>query len=244
MKLKPDEIHKKCDELRLAEQAWKERPLLLAQRDQLEEKILLIKSNHKPLKNEMRRIDALLDESEDLTEEKLNEMRESFFNEHEEAKVCWQELKQCKCLATEIGKAERIVRTVLEVLRIVIKTRSEIKGKGLLRYIFGVSPNMIIERHLLYAGDFIKQNLPDLGNGLGSDLEPLFEHVHIQLVELMNHCKKVWGFQHIDTAISNAEKEFTLISELLENHAKMNREEIQELEERLLHHRDTEKITG
>lgn len=238
MKLKPHEISKKFNELMGAEQAFQNQDFLLSQREALEDKIdtakQAIKSyDHqsgalKEFKQELRRIDAILDEWEDLTaldlytmrERLLNDIWENYPDEYEEQKQQWNELKTCFVLEIELFKTLDIVRPIQDILETILHTRSKIKGKGLLSYIFGISPNAIIERHLTHAGEFIRVKIPDLERSLqeteGLALYPLFRHVYNALSELSTHCTKVWGFRHIDTSIASSKKELAEKSEIME----------------------------
>lgn len=256
-----------------AEQFYKHQAELLAKRDELEEKILTVKTNldkiyfllnkhenpdptnHQKLeqlqrdlshlKQEMQTIDSLLDEWEDLSEnqlifmleELLNEIWNFYPNQYSAQILQWKELKTLFIQEAEIKKIRKLVDHLLEILHIVIQERSNIKGRGLLRYIFGVSPNAVIERHLFYAHDMILNALPDLKQAIHrssqTPCQSIFQAIFDEFNRLKDHCKAVWGFRHIDRVISTSEKRISLFSKELQEKDKAAQKRAAELNKEL-----------
>ena len=261
--MNPDQdLAAKRDRLFSAEQFHRDQAQLLAKRDELDEKILTAQNNLDKsinnrdleqskreltlLKQEVRAVDSLLDEWDELSENQLYRMREELLNEiwerypdqYSAEILLWNELKTTLILGAEIQTIRKLIDRLLEILHLILQERSGIKkGKGLLRYIFGVSPNAVIERHLFYAHDIILNALPDLKQAIHRSsqtaLQPIFQAIYHEFYQLKDHCKAVWGFRHIDTVISSSEKQIALFSKELQEREQATQKRAVELKREL-----------
>lgn len=182
------------------------------------------------LKKEMQFLDVIWDEWDDLTEPQLYNMREELFNEiwklypnqYDEQKKQWKELQNSLIQISEINKVQNLLLQLQEILLIILQTRAGVKGSGILRYVFGASPNAVIERHLFAAHDYILSIEQELKHGIqqckSPPLQSLFQEIYNHLDNLKSHCKSVWGFRHIDTKIAESEKKLATTFELLQNY--------------------------
>lgn len=182
------------------------------------------------LRSELHSLDAYLDEWEDIDEYKLYSLREELLNAIWEAqpesfaeqKWQWKEFKTSLILEKEIKQIKQIVEYLHIILQNVIQSRESGKGIGLMRYIFGVSPNAKIERNLLLAHDYILHSEPALKQALRASaqtfLQPFFQEIYEDLEKLKNHCTAIWGFKHIDVNIAAAEKKLMKASQELQMH--------------------------
>ena len=85
-----------------------------------------------------------------------------------------------------------------------IQARRSVKGRGLLNYFLNISPNVIIERHLLASADLIDRTLPWLKYQTTQlDAQTFWLEMTQQLEHLAHECRATWGFRHIDTAITD-----------------------------------------
>lgn len=184
------------------------------------------------LNQEMKILDFTLDKWDDLNEYQLHILREELFlgiwknfpNQYEENKLQWYALKTDLILNAEIKKVRKIVDQLSEVLQIIMEARASIKGRGIFSYIFGISPNTVIERHLLLAHEIITKAEPELKHAMhqsrNTDLYVTFQTISEVTDQLKDQCKTVWGFRHIDTTIAKAEKDITQLAIKLKNKQK------------------------
>ncbi len=238
--LQTTEIEKKRDYFFLAQSFYPHLQQLKQQRNELEKQILDIKTqlsrkifsgvtpqclDFQELKEKLKKIqidiksiDHVMDEWNDLDESQLIAMRDDLFieiwenfpDQFREQKNLWNELVIYQKIDQEINLHQQFLTDLTYILRNIRDTRVKMKGKGLLSYIFGTSPNAIIEKHLLFAHDLIltKQNLFE-NNPIQShsySYDDLIIKVQKVTNELKSECKKIWNFTHIDITIANCEK--------------------------------------
>lgn len=193
------------------------------QRDELEEAIphfqmtLEEKRNRLfQLREELFQIDEWLDQTEDLTEESLNQQRSQLLHAMwqlypekratQEAK--WKEWNHLRVLEIELLGIEKMLERLSEHLNIAIQARQSIKGRGILNYIFGLSPNMVIEKQLFGIHALILSSLPLFEKILYQNLHPspkLLQDLLVWLEQLKNTCYKPWSFRHLDTLFSETQ---------------------------------------
>ncbi len=178
------------------------------------------------LKQDQGRIDHLLDTIEDLTEEGLEKKRlylleamwEFYPQRRESQEVLWREMKGLEERERELEAIEELLQHLCEQFEKVIQTRKSIKGRGIFNYIFGTSPNLIIERQLLAAHGLIHATLPLLHRTQeqrDKDLQPLFQEIYHVLQPLEVSCKSSWSFRHIDTIFTEAYHSLQKLSDSL-----------------------------
>jgi hypothetical protein len=182
------------------------------------------------LKKEMQLLDIRWDEWEDLTEKQLYCMREELLNDiwalhpnqFELKKHQWNEFKTNLILSEEINKVQNLLQKLHHMLQTILMARSSVKGLGLWRYVLGISPNALIEKYLFAAHHYIESIEDELKKSINhspsTPVQSLFQEIDGLLENLKKHCQSVWGFRHIDTLISNAEKNLTLQSASLQKY--------------------------
>lgn len=160
-------------------------------------------------------IDELLDQAEDITEESLYQQRfqllhslwQLYPEKREEQEFKWKEWNQLRILEVELLKTEKILERIVEHLSIAIRARQSIKGRGILNYIFGLSPNIVIERQLLGIHTLILNSVPLFEKSLHSYLHhqsfyTLLQDVFTLFEHLKNASNKPWSFRHLDNLFS------------------------------------------
>lgn len=198
-------------------------------------------------KRALIQIDRILDLSEDSTEDILHQQRfkllqslwEIFPQKKEEQEKNWKEWNHLKIIELELLGIDKLIESILEHLEIALKARQSIRGKGILNYIFGMSPNFIIERQLIEIQSLIKNSQHLFEKMLGQQTEHFLQSFLQKFVswleELKKSCSQSWSFRHIDTLY------FETKSPLLQfrNQLETLREELQkknlELEEEIHH---------
>lgn len=190
------------------------------------------------LKKELKSLDFIWDEWEDLSENRLAEMYESLLNDiwneypdqYDLQKQHWIEFKKRQIQTSEINHIQDSLLELLHILQTIIKARASVKGIGVLRYIFGQSPNMVIEAHLHAAHNFIEIFKKELKTSMQKHSNHRtniqWEELSKQLASLQDHCKTIWNFRHIDNTISESERKLASMLEFLRNHNEENRQEM------------------
>jgi hypothetical protein len=180
---------------------------------------LLSKKQHdlRQLKQTQSQLDHLLDETEDLTEESLERqfaqllfaMWQLYPTQRAEQEAKWQELNNLRLLEVEVLGVKQLLHHLSEQLHTAIQARQSIKGRGIFNYIFGISPNMIIERQFLGAHAGILKVQPLLQKIMqqspeNSPLHLLAREILVWSDHLKPSCQAPWSFRHIDTIFSKA----------------------------------------
>lgn len=168
------------------------------------------------LKQAQGHLDQLLDQIEELTEEDLEQQHTQFLFDlwllHPQLKETqerqWQERNEGRCLERELQEVEAFFSHLSKQLSTAIHTRHSIKGKGILKYIFGTSPNVIIEQQLFGAHALIQHTLP-LFEKIIQKNQQMSTTLFIQKVEQWSEnlkiaCHSLWSFRHIETIFLEA----------------------------------------
>lgn len=162
------------------------------------------------LKKAQQQIDEQLDQTDNLSEEILNQQRfqllhliwQLYPEKRAEQEAKWQEWNYLRILEIEIFGIEKILDRLEEHLKVAIQTRQSIKGKGILNYIFGLSPNCIIEKQLMEMQRLIINIFALLEKAfqhhLASSLKLLLKNLATWLEQLKTTCGKSWSFRHLD----------------------------------------------
>ena len=248
-KLSLSDLIKQRTELENAEQALKNRQLLIHKRESLEKAIVNLqeeieedfhqfhnkgktegeayplfqntlceKQKHlRQLKQAEGKLDELLDQTEDMTHESLEQQRNQLIfaiwqlypSQRKEQEAKWKEINHLRILDIELHGVEELHHRLFEHLSRAIQVRQSIKGRGILNYIFGTSPNMIIEQQLLGAHTLIVNTLPLLQKMIHESREKtplhlLSQEIYAWLERLKTSCHSPWSFRHIDTIFSEA----------------------------------------
>ncbi|MBA3722884.1 MAG: hypothetical protein H0W88_10860 [Parachlamydiaceae bacterium] len=231
----PQEIQKLKDNFFNAKFALQKRKTLITNRDELEEIIIKLKQELKyenqylvdytktktlsQLVQKMRDLDHLLDESEELTEESLKEMErtlirtllELYPNENSKFENLSNRMEMTTNQVISLGSIKSQLVQIEEILKAVIQTREGIKGIGILKYVFGTSPNLIIARLLKEGGHIAQQSIKSLEdfvkNDNNNEIKFLFVEIIMFLKKLEPKLAGTWGFKTIDIDFRNSEKQ-------------------------------------
>jgi ferredoxin-fold anticodon binding domain-containing protein len=173
----------------------------------------------KQLNSKKRDIDIVLDESEEVTLETLNELKEELADKiislNADKKSAYEKLKaqrngyqlaakESAELGVTLGQLDQLIGTALA-------HRQIIKRQGLLSYIFGVNPNIAITKNLHAAELLIRTTLPKIYSGLHQN--QLFRETYMFLEELAPHCVQRWGFGKIDQFFTQSHQQLLDLSE-------------------------------
>lgn len=259
-----EEIEKMRDHLFLAESTYPHLKKLMKLREELEkntqkihkqisQKLYLnpisethqLKLDLKQLNQEIATIDYKLDEWEDLDQKTLQCMRKNLFhsiwerfpNQFESEKQLWQKFSSASSIKTKVLQTQNFLQEIIEIMQVIKNARSKVKNKGIFSYIFGVSPNIIIERNLLHMHDLINLNQESIKEICQLEERKhfiqVFQRIFQTISQLSQECKKTWGFSHIDTTIMNCNKEILDHAEELKKLASENNCQINLLEKQL-----------
>jgi hypothetical protein len=169
------------------------------------------------LKQAQNKVDEELDQTEDLTEESLEQQRnelifamwELYPSRRNEQETKWRKMNALALLDIELKGVEELLQRLSEKLGTAIQARQSIKGRGILNYIFGTSPNIIIEKQLLGSHALIQTTTPLLEKMIeqsreNGQLQRLFQEIYTWLETLKAPCHSTWSFRHIDTIFAEA----------------------------------------
>lgn len=195
------------------------------------------------LKRVQYQIDTYLDEIEDITEEKLQQQRFNLLQAHwqlhpakrKEQETLWHEWSQLRILEIDFLHINKVLERLAEHLHFAIQARQSIKGKGILNYIFGTSPNMIIEKQLLGIYALILNNEPLFKKMIHCNPpKPMLDFLNdlfSWLEQTKNTCCKSWSFRHLDAVFSEFKPILIQMSEQSKKWQQQISERIEKLNE-------------
>ncbi len=197
------------------------------------------------LKQERIRVDELLDQIDDLTEESVELQRTQLLHslwqlypaKREQQEIQWEEWNHLQILELELRGIEQILENLYEHLNKATQVRQSIKGKGLLNYIFGLSPNLAIDRQLREICTLILTALPFIDNVLCQRSPPtlqlFLQDLSTWLEQLKEACHKSWSFRHLDSLFGETNSKLKLFFERFKQHQMQLIEHIQRLDENI-----------
>lgn len=168
------------------------------------------KESLKRLKNEQHQLDEWLDHVEDLTEDDLIQCRlqllQSIWQEYpllrDEQETKWNRLKQLTLIELELAGIGKILERIRGHIQIAIQARESIKGIGILNYIFGTSPNVVIEKQLKEIDNLANDSAPFFQRILKNELTEPLRLMIVELLQWLNElkkkCQQSWNFKFID----------------------------------------------
>lgn len=198
---------------------------------QLETALNEKKAHLKQLKKTCQQLDDLLDQTDELTEDQLADQQEALLmalwqvypDQRPEQEAKWQERKRLELLEADIQVMAKILEKLHAQFALAIQARLSIKGRGLLNYIFGISPNMIIEQQLLSASSLIQSTLPLIEKMHQRHQTSADQAFFKELAEWLDHlkisCQSPWGFHHLDTVFTEAKQTLETHLDLLKKSA-------------------------
>lgn len=208
--------------------AHRQHYLLLATREDLMSKIISIQEEFKlnyflPKENTLKEkqldlknllikkqeIDILLDDIEEITDKTIEEFKERLINEiiktFPEKNTFYQELiakiKRADFLEKLESRAEEVFHQLNESINRALVIRKSVKGKGILQYIFGKSPNIAISQCLHEGLQIVKAAIPFFDQYPFTNNEEAAAITEL-LSEIQIQCNKQWGFKHLDTVLT------------------------------------------
>jgi len=145
----------------------------------------------------MLEIDHILDDLEEWTDEKKDAVEKELISLI--LKLHPEELKDYEDYASRLHYAQATQRqargivahldAMIDALELIQSKRMEVKRRGVLSYILGPSPNLVIGRCLKKVCDEAEACLA---------LAPQNESLKDELNKLIQHCKGRWGFRTVD----------------------------------------------
>ncbi|NGX43577.1 MAG: hypothetical protein K940chlam7_01875 [Chlamydiae bacterium] len=177
-----------------------------------------------------RDMDAKLDEYDIYSREMIlkvkNELVRAILECHPDQKTYYENLQETLesrlITANELQEILTTCQEIVQALKVAIEGRQSVRGGGLLRFIFGQSPNVTITKGLQAA-----EKLAHLGTSKlkeskaislgGSELKDLYTETTTALVKLQKITKKRWGYEKIDTEISPLVLEISALGERLQS---------------------------
>lgn len=187
----------------------------------------------KELKDKRQELDKLLDILEMNTEDFIlglqNHLIDKILEDHPNQKVSLDHitlsLNNSKVKQKAMDSAIQIFERLEEHLRQALETRNDIKRRGIFSYIFGPSPNWVITNQLhaaeaLISAALAKMNEVSITAGFSEGLLRDYNESLAFLEELQAHCKKRWGFRHIDSIITIGMKDLQTHLARLKAHQK------------------------
>jgi len=180
-------------------------------------------------RQKMLEIDHLLDDLEEWTEEKTGEVQEELISLilkiHPEEKDVYQDLssKLNFNLATKhrIDLVIRHLELITNALEMIKVKRMEVKRRGVLSYVLGPNPNVVIGKNLKNVCDEAQTCV---------ELDPQEEGLKKELQDLIVHCQGRWGFQTIDKVLSPFKERLEQYLSELQDHEKKLQDEIIDIE--------------
>jgi hypothetical protein len=171
------------------------------------------------VKRKKQEIDKLLDIIEEHSEEKIQTLREQLIgvilSAYPDQKPFYETLKTSldsntayeKELASSVQACEQLMRP----LEAAIEVRQMVKYRGFLSYVFGVNPTASISQYLQATESIAALMIPrftyNSSRTLGGEpMQKTYTELLAFLTDLRAHCKKQWGFQHIDTTFASSLK--------------------------------------
>lgn len=250
------ELRSLKEKLFQAELLFKRHATLLKQRDELDSTITKLESEHarqhlesaekmkrqlNECKKKRRDIDLLLDESEDLNESEIEIMREALLNlsfqsdpiQGQEQEKKWISLKILRRQEKDLVKVKEVCEKIRTILDTTIRTRQGLRGRGILSYIFGVSPNAIIAQQFLNGQRIAAASLPflsHLSDEPGNPSKELFQKIFLLINSLEKQFKAPWGFHHIDHVFTDALGKLKIYMDCLQTDSDLYENRIQTLE--------------
>lgn len=233
---------------RQIEKLKKEKPLLLhrsasieRRSQQIQEKETLIRQ----LKQKRQQVDRLLDQSEEITEEDLEKNREYLIQailyfhpeEREEEESRNVQFLQMSGMEKKIIFLLPPLVELRERLTHALQIRHSIRGRGLLQYIVGISPNLLIEKDFKEGERLLQALLPHLQDDLKEvdDLE--MKNLYQQLIRLgerlLHELRMRWGFRHLDTFFKRSHEEISLYTLQMEEKLSAVQEKKKRLEQQM-----------
>lgn len=164
-------------------------------------------------KKKKQELDHFLDKVEDATDEQINQAEQKLI----EALLVYlpdqrliytsmeNEYSHTKQLLHHLKNLEQELQETLRQLREIFKTRQEIRRRGILRYIVGLSPNLLISMHLKKV-EILSCKILDIilkmsSASLPESLLATLQHTTLILNHLIEVCRKKWGFKIIDVTL-------------------------------------------
>lgn len=211
LKKKILESKDKFDHIQTALHKWKS---LIQKREELEYQIektreawdkkkqndLSLQTQLSFLKTHLRELDNLLDNLEEYTPEKLQEVENEWianvltlYPDQQSAYLYMiHAIENSETSVKNLQEIHQLVMNIELLLEETLHMRQRVRKKGILSYIFGVNPNQTISLNLHTVASQIEVLRPLLKNQTGREDTWLF------FSQLQKECKNRWGFRKLD----------------------------------------------
>ncbi|MGK5593783.1 MAG: hypothetical protein ACSNEK_00295 [Parachlamydiaceae bacterium] len=165
----------------------------------------------KVLLQQIHSLDRELDRWEETEETDIQQLDELIISllmkENPSLKEVYEKLKsQQASLQRRRIKAEKLLELLKHIEHLLANiqlARNRIKRQGLLSYIFGANPNLIVTQCLQGMITIIKngKEIIEESKSLSTEPEVIDSHtsLYLYLLELEEQCRKRWSYRHLDT---------------------------------------------
>lgn len=200
--LERDALHSKIDELthELESDFYKEPEEINSKQKQ----VALLKQQMIGLDHALDEIESILQIDEETLKENL---AMELLSRHPDEKLFYDNIKSqittCKIQTSKIERWIQLCQQLIQLLETTQSVRQTIRRRGILSYIFGGNPTVIISQHLQAAELLIAKAEPELVTSEDT-FKPTLREFSLFLKGLRKECGERWGFNKIDTTMGQA----------------------------------------
>jgi len=156
----------------------------------------------KELKTKMQELDTLLDTLEEFSTEHIETLQKrlihAILNQYPDERLfiekTSQGLTKTKAQTDRLQNLTHLTENTLEALDKALQAGKGIRGFGILSYIFGNSPTIVISQYLKRTEDFAKETLRVIEDTHTETLDPLNPPLKLLYKELQLR----WSFRRLD----------------------------------------------
>lgn len=183
------------------------------------------------LKHKKSEIDHLLDVLEDNSPEKAGSLKsqlaEALIHRQPDQMEYYEKIKSAIIQNTvakdELSHVVHVLDKLAELIEKTLNIRQSIKKRGILTYIFGSNPNVVITQHLQAAHLLTSTVLPIIKkNCLDHSLDDKVRENYTALISFLENfslkCKERWGFKQIDIFFLPSWQNLKKHKEIFQNH--------------------------
>lgn len=198
------------------------------------------------IKQKKKELDAWLDANEELTEAEFKHLQHEWIDRlislmAEEYQLIrrsqMNRLQELTYLENQLNRLVIIGQELDKLLQSVMSIRQSIKGRGILNYIFGISPNARIAQAFAEGQKIIQKTLPllqiDGVNCPDLQVKALIQRFHVFLEDLHLHLKASWSFTYIDQTMRQDHGHLLNDLEQMNHYLRLFKEEKERLEEEI-----------
>lgn len=175
-------------------------------------------------------VDKEIDKWEEAEEEDILQLQNALIHiilkrypdQNEIIEVIKQKEKENKELNEKINGLIESLANIEHLITTIVITRKRIKNQGILSYIFGSSPNLMIAQCLQGIQAIVNEEQKTIAEirpqHSNSNLNALLDELQIYAENLFKDCEKRWNYRHLDTLIEKNFLKAQEFKEKLESH--------------------------